>query len=202
MCVRKRACGRATIFSMKRAKTIILDSLWQNADLLVLVVLLQLWPFFTNTPLNLRTALTVAGLCVVFRLFGATRRIETRDSAQPEEKREFVEDPEKVLELSKLTGYEAIRQLTQHLDKWITISGRFEGIAESLQKDAIHLSLLLNDGRRINLRFAVEHGERLRALREGQRITAVGRIPCNGLVFSPEKCELIRVEPVRFACAA
>jgi hypothetical protein len=189
---------------MKRAKTIFLDSLWKNADFLVLLVLLQLWQFLTNTPLNLRTALTVAGLFVICSFFGAVRRIETRDSAQPAkaEKRKFVEDPEMVLELTKLTGYEAIRQLTPYLDKWIAISGRFEGIAESLQKDAIHLSLLLNDGRRINLRFAVEHGERLRALREGQRITAVGRIPCYGLVFSPENCELIRVEPLRLAFAA
>src|SRR5579863_5793035 len=101
---------------MKRAKTIFLDSLWQNADVVALVVLLQLWPFFTHTTLNLRTALTVAGLCVVFRVLGATR---TPDSAQPakEDKREFVEDPEMVLELSKLTGYEAIKRLTPYLGK-------------------------------------------------------------------------------------
>jgi hypothetical protein len=39
----------------------------------------------------------------------------------------------------------------------MTISEVYEGMVESLQRNAIHLSLLLNDGRRVNLRFAVRH---------------------------------------------
>ena len=181
-----------------------LDSLWQNADVLVLVVVMQLWPVLTGSQLNLRTALSLAGLCVVYRLFGAVRETNTSASLAPpeQEKREFVDDPEVVLEIAKRTGYDAVRRLTPYLGKWMTISGRFEGLAESLQRDAIHVSLLLNDGRRVNLRFAVEHGERLRALRVGQRITAIGRIPRFGFEFSPENCELVRVEPVRLAYAS
>lgn len=187
---------------MKRVSIQLLDSLWKNADYLALVVVLQFWTLLTNTPLNLRTALTLAGLCLVYRVYGIVRR-DTAALTAPtvEERREFVGDPDGVLELAKLKGYDAVRGLTPYLGKWITISGRFDGIAESLGRDAVHLSLLVNDGTRINLRFSMEHLERLEALREGQWITAVGRIPRFGLVFSPENCELIRVEPVRLAYA-
>ena len=188
---------------MNRAISIFLRSFRQNADFLALILVLQFWPILTKSALNLRTALTLAGLCIVYRLSGM-RSTETQNPAATEEleKREFVDDSEAVLKIAKLTGYDAVRRLTPYLGKWITISGRFEGLAESLQRDAIHLSLLLNDGRRINLRFGVEHGERLRALREGQRITAIGRIPRFGLEFTPENCELVRVEPVRLAYAS
>lgn len=185
---------------MERAK-IILNSLRRNADLLVFAVVLQFWQFLTGTPANLRTVLTVAGLYLVFRFSSAGREVEQSLSAVPaeKEKREFVEDPEAVLEITKRTGYDRIRQMAPYLGKWMTISGKYEGIAESLQRDAVHLSLLLNDGRRINLRFAVEHWDRLRAIQEGQRITATCQIPRYGLIFSPENCELIRVEPLRIA---
>ena len=84
----------------------------------------------------------------------------------------------------------------------MTISGRFEGIAESLQKDAIHLSLLLNDGRRVNLKYDCEHGDQLRELREGQRITAIGRIQHSYFTFTLEDCELVRAERLRLAYAS
>ena len=88
----------------------------------------------------------------------------------------FVEDPAVVLELAKHTGYDALRRFTPYLGKWMIISGRFDGIAESLQHDSIHLSLLLHDSRRINLRFAIAHRDQLQRLKEGQQITAIGKI--------------------------
>ena len=182
---------------------ILLHSIAQNADFLALILILQYWPLLTNTPLQLSTALTLAGLCIVYRVSAIAREIRTPAAAVPEEKRDFVEDPGAVLELARLTGYEGIRRMTPYIGKWIALSGRFEGIAESLRKDAVHLSLLLDDGRRINLRFSTDYLERLKALREGQRISVAGRIPHGGgLVFSPENCELIRVEPVRLAYAS
>jgi hypothetical protein len=111
--------------------------------------------------------------------------------------RVFVEDPAIVLELAKHTGYDALRRFTPYLGKWIMISGRFDGIAESLQHDSIHLSLLLPDNRRINLRFAIEHRDQLLRLKEGQQITAIGKIEHRNFTFIPEDCELIRVEPIR-----
>ena len=139
---------------MRRAKT----SFWRNADLIILVVVLELWQFITGTQLNVRTALLVVGLCLISRFLGAVGQIESSDSAAPAEpeKREFVHDPDAVLEAAKLTGLDSIRAMTPYLGKWMTIAGKFEGMAESLQKNAIHLTLLLNDGRRVNLRFGVE----------------------------------------------
>ena len=188
---------------MKRTNAIILDALRRNADLFVFVIVMQFWPFLTGAPLNYRTVCTVAGLWMVFRFFGATRETETNSAAPAEkEKREFVNDPDLVLELSKLTGYSAIRRMNPYRGKWMTISGTYEGMAESLQKDAIHVSLLLRDGRRINLRFTMEQGERLRGLSEGQRVMAICEIPRFGLGFTPENCELVRVERLKLACAS
>jgi|SRR5580658_2874449 hypothetical protein len=189
---------------MKRMKTKFLLHLWQSSDILVFAVVLQLWPLLTGTPLNYRTVFTVAGLWIVARFFGAVREVEAHSSAAPSEKetREFVDDPDAVLEVSKLTGYDAIQRMNPYRGKWMTISGRFEGMVESLQRDAIHVSLLLNDRRRINLRFGMEHGEKLRGLREGQRITAICRIPQFGSGFTPENCEVVRVERPRLAYAS
>jgi hypothetical protein len=50
----------------------------------------------------------------------------------------------------------AERLLIPNLDKWIAVSGRFEGIAEPLPGDAVHLSLVRESGRRIHLRFSIE----------------------------------------------
>lgn len=36
----------------------------------------------------------------------------------------------------------------------MTIFGTYDGMVESLQRDSIHVSVLMNGGRRINLRFA------------------------------------------------
>jgi hypothetical protein len=189
---------------MKRVKTKFLLHLWQSSDILIFSLVLQLWPLLTRTPLNYRTILTVAGLWMVARFFGAAQEVEGRSSAAPPEKetREFVDDPDAVLEISKLTGYDAIQRMNPYRGKWMTISGKFEGMVESLQMDAIHVSLLLNDRRRINLRFRMEQGEKLRGLREGQHIIAACRIPQFGLGFTPENCEVVRVERPRLAYAS
>ena len=79
----------------------------------------------------------------------------------------------------------------------MAVSGEFEGIAESLLGDPVHLSLIREGGRRIHVRFPIESRDRLRLLRAGQRITAVCQIRHGfGLgVFTLENAELIRVEP-------
>jgi putative nucleic acid binding protein len=161
------------------------------------------WQLFTKTPLNMRTAFTLAGTYGVLKLLHELQRgyeEVTAESVSTEkvEKRVFVDDPEVVLELAKLTGYEAIRRFTPYLGKWMTISGTFDGIAESLQRDSIHLSLLLSDGRRINLRFAMDYGERLREIKPGQRITVAGQIQQAAyFILVLEKCEVVRAEPLR-----
>ena len=52
---------------MKPTKTIFVDSFKKNADLLVFVLAMQLWPFLTGTPVNFRTALTVGGVWMAAR---------------------------------------------------------------------------------------------------------------------------------------
>ncbi len=175
-----------------------------NLDIIVLAVVAANWQFLTGTPLSWRAALIVAGLCVLFYVNGRVQEMRSQPSDAPveEEKRVFVEDPEMVLGLARLTGYESVRRFGPYIGKWMTISGRFEGIAESLQRDAVHLSLLIDDGRRVNLRFALEQAERLRGLQEGQRITATGRIQHRYFTFTLEECELVRAERLRLAFAS
>jgi len=121
----------------------------------------------------------------------------TAAPGEPAEERAFVEDPEALLELAKLSGYDAIRRFAPYLGKWMKISGTYEGIAKSLLRDSIHLSLLLHDGRRINLRFAFDREEELRGLQIGQRITAICQIQHLNFTLKPENCELVRTEPLR-----
>jgi hypothetical protein len=162
------------------------------------------WEWLTRTPLNMRTALTLAGL---YGVLGILREKQNAcdeagvESSPPEKEKQrvFVKDPEVVLELAKLAGYEAVRRFTPYLGKWTTISGSYEGIAKSFNRDSIHLTLVLNDGRRVNLKFGLEQGERLRELKEGQQISAICQIQHASLTFTPENCELIRAEPLRGA---
>jgi hypothetical protein len=169
------------------------------AAAVVLVAVLLGWPFLTGTPLTLRTELT---LVVFYTIIERTRRVERESESEgkaPRPKRVFVEDSEAVLHHAKLTGFESIGPFNPYREKWMWITGEFEGAAESLQHDAIHASLLLEDGRRLNLRFPMASRERLARLKAGRRITAIGQIPLFGPTFRPENCELVRVEPARLA---
>ncbi len=169
----------------------------------MLAVVAANWQFLTGTPLSWRGALIVAGLGVLFYVNGRVQEMRSQPSDAPvEDKRVFADDPEVVLGLARLTGYEAVRRFGPYIGKWMTISGRFEGIAESLQRDAVHLSLVIDDGRRVNLRFELEHADQLRGLREGQRITATGRIQHRYFTFTLEECELVGAERLRLAYAS
>jgi hypothetical protein len=191
-----------------RAVKVVGRVLLRDLDLLVFLGIAVGWERMTGAPLTLRAAGILVGGYVILRLLyrlGISLKayrdslVEIAASEKEKRLRVFVEDPEVVLELAKLTGYEALRRFTPYLGKWMMISGRFDGATESLQGDAIHLSLILNDGRRINLRFAMDCREQLIRLREGQRITAIGEIEYIAFTFSPQNCELVRVEPIHHA---
>jgi hypothetical protein len=66
---------------MKRVTTNFLH-FWENTDTLILILIMEYWQFLTKTPLNTRTALTVAAICVIFRFFGAKREIDAYASAE------------------------------------------------------------------------------------------------------------------------
>jgi hypothetical protein len=191
---------------MKQAVRAVGRFLVKNSDLLVILAVIEGWERVTGAPFTVRTAVSLLGCYLILRLLYAVgiafeayreRIIEIAASEKEKRLRVFVEDPEVVLELAKHTGYDALRRFTPYLGKWMMIAGRADGIAESLQHDSIHLSVLLNDGRRINLRFAVDHREQLLRLKEGQQITAIGKIQQRSFTFMPEDCELVRVEPIR-----
>ena len=168
--------------------------LLKNAAVLVYLVSVASWQFLTNTPLTLRVVFTLAGVSAIAGFLGyLSGRIESvPDSPAPEqEKRVFVDDPGAVLEIAKLTGYEAIRRFAPYLGKWMTISGIYEGTARSLGQDSIHVSILLKDSRRLNLRFGVDREDEIRGLRAGQRIAAICRIQQFNLAFVPDQCELL-----------
>jgi|HubBroStandDraft_6_1064221.scaffolds.fasta_scaffold132916_2 hypothetical protein len=187
---------------MNRLMIAVGRSLLKNADSLVISIALVSWQFLTRTPPNSRTTATLLGIYVLLRMADAGRRIcehasTVKTAPERETKRVFVGDPEAILELAKLRGYDAAGRVAPYLGKWITISGTYEALAESLRRDSIHLSLLLKDGGRINLQFAVDRGERLRELQEGQRITTICQIQQGyGFSFMPVNCELVRADPL------
>lgn len=154
------------------------------------------WQFVTNTPLTVRTILTLAAFCALSNLFGylsASLRALSAPSVEKPEKREFVDDPRAILDLAKLKGYESIRLFAPYLGKWMTISGVYDGAAKSLDQDSIHVSIFLEDNRRINLRFDAERSQQIRRFKIGQRITAICQIQHRNFTFTPENCELLRI---------
>jgi hypothetical protein len=168
--------------------------LLKNWFLLSYLVAIASWQFLTNTPLTVRIVLTLTGICVVTGLLaylsGRVESVQASPAPEPE-KREFVDDPAAVLEIAKLTGYEAVRRFAPYLGKWMTITGTYEGKARSLGQDAIHVSILLKDSRRLNVRFGVDREDEIRGLRAGQRIAAICRIQQFNLAFVPDQCELL-----------
>src|SRR5579862_4287398 len=176
---------RGTLICMNRAASAFRRLLLKNWELLVFIAVAAGWERITGAPFTVRTAVSLLGCRfilsllwrLVLRLLKVYRDtiIEAAVSENDKRLRVFVEDPAAVLALAKHTGYDALRRFTPYLGKWLMISGSFDGIAESLQHDAIHLSLLLHDNRRINLRFAIEHRDQLLRLTDGQQITAIGR---------------------------
>jgi hypothetical protein len=167
------------------------------ADVLSLLIFMVGWRFLTNTPLTTRTAITVFGLYLVLTLLRVLRSniSASASSGARAEKREFVGDPNQVLEIAKLTGYESLRRFTPYLGKWMTISGTYEGAAKALGQDSMHVSVILNDSRRINLRFAADREPEIRRLQQGQRITANCQIQHINFTFAPENGELVPAEP-------
>jgi len=176
---------------MSRVLTWIGRFLWTNLRFILFLVVLESWPLLTGTPLTMRTALALAGLYVVLAVRG------TEKASWPKPAERIFVPAEAVLEVSRLTGYELLSRMTPYLGKWITVSGTFDGTGESLPHDAIHLSLLLDDGRRFNLRFSTDRAEDLRTLRTGQRITVIGEVQFSGYSLMPENCELISAAAVR-----
>jgi hypothetical protein len=112
--------------------------------------------------------------------------------------RTFVEDADALIDRYGDTGMLTEKVLVPYLGQWVRVSGAFDGAADALVGDAIYLSLVLECGRRIHLRFPIEARERLRLLQEGQQLMAACQIRHGyGVgVFALENCELIRVEPI------
>ena len=178
-------------------------SLGRILDALALSAVLLGWRFFTGSALNTRTALTVAGLYLVLQILQAVqiagKETGTAPAGETRARRVFVKDPAQVLDLAKIEGYEAIRRSTPYLDKWVTISGTFEGRAESLRRDSLYVSQILDDGRRVNLRFAGDKRAAIQCLQQGQRITANCQIQHYDFALRLENCELVDTEPLRKA---
>ncbi len=162
-----------------------------------------------KAPLSVETEWSLCVSAFAAIAFGSwykqVRRADAAEAAlaaernKPGTERVFVEDPQALLDHYTCTGMLAEKVLVPQLEKWITVSGRFEGVAESLLGDAIHLSLTLERGSRVPLRFPIESRYRLERLRTGQQITALCQIRHGyGMgVFELQNSELIRVEPLR-----
>ncbi len=106
--------------------------------------------------------------------------------------RKFLDKPEALLQRYTHTGVLAERLLVPYLDRWIRVHGRLEGTADSLSGDAIFLSLVQENGRRIQLRFPADARERLRLLRQGEPVSAECQVR-HGYgegVFTLENCVL------------
>ena len=190
-----------------------LQFLFSYTDLLVVWSGLLLWEGFAGKPLSVEIKWSSYVAAFVATSFWNWRKqlLRARDAetalASEQRKstaaRKFVRNPEVLLDRYGQTGTPSEKLLVPYLDKWIQVSGSFEGAADSLVGDATFISLILANGRRIQLRFPGDRSCPLRPLREGQQITAVCEIQHGhgAGIFVLDNCELIRVEPSRPALA-
>ena len=162
------------------------------------------WRWLTGTQLTFRTGLLLGTLWVFLAMIQGfiTGVARTLLGEKVKSKREFVKDPDGVLQLARLTGYESIRPFNRYRGKWMTVAGEFEGFTESFERNALHVSVRLEDGRRLVLRFDRDQREAFDPVRSGQRITAIGEIEQAYVQrayfeLQPQHCELVRVEPLR-----
>ena len=192
----------------------VLEFLFSYTDYLLFVwIFLLLWEPFGGKPLSVEIKWSCYLGAFVAASFWNWRtqllRARAAESALAAEKkkltptRTFVQNPEVLLERYGHTGTLSEKLLIPYLDKWIQVSGRFEGAGDSLVGDATFISLILKNGRRVQLRFPGDRGYPLRLLREGQQITALCQIQHGhgAGIFHLDNCELIRAEPVRLALA-
>src|ERR1700678_598494 len=114
--------------------------LLQNSDFLFLSLAMGSWQYITRTPLNVRTALALAGFYLILRTLGALRKFPEYAAAaiadQKEDKRAFVDNPDVVPNLAGLVGFAYVRRSAPYLGKWAAISGSYQGAAESLSRDS------------------------------------------------------------------
>lgn len=182
-------------------------------DLLVVWCAVLLWEALTKRPLPVETKWPLYfGAFVVVSFFNWRKemlraRTAEVDLAAERKKgspiRIFAVHPESLLERYAHRGVRAERLLAPYLDKWIRVSGRFEGTADSLLGDAIFMSLVLENDQRIQLSFSTERRERIRLLRAGEQVVAVCQI-LHGYgagVFTLGNCELVSAEQTRPAFA-
>jgi hypothetical protein len=183
-------------------------------DLLVVWSGLVLWEAFTRKPLPIEIKWSLYSGAFVAASFWNWRKQLLRaiaaEAALAAEKKKsrpvrvFVEDADALLERYGRTGTLSEKLLTPYLDKWIQVSGSFEGATDSLAADATFISLILENGRRIQLRFPGDRGHALRLLREGGQVTAACQIQ-HGYgtgVYVLDNCELIGTGPFRSALAS
>ena len=109
----------------------------------------------------------------------------------------FVENADALLERYGQSG--ALAEKLLPLGEWLQISGSFEGAADSLVGDATFVSIILESGRRVQLRFPNNASDSLRLLQKGQQIMAACQVQHgHGLgVFVLDNCELIAAKPLR-----
>jgi hypothetical protein len=121
------------------------------------------------------------------------------EKGTPAPVRTYVPNAASLLQRHGQTGTAAERLIVPYLDQWLRVSGTFEGAAESLLGDATFLSLLLENGRRIQLRFPGADRNALRLLRNGQTIAAACQIRhgYGAGAFVLDNCELTSAEPIQ-----
>jgi len=178
---------------------------WMRSGLLPVAILLACQAAFTKFAIS-QTEWIVIGITLYSICFEAwneqVQRAEVAEAANAKAKqnatRSFVADTRRILDAYGQAGIDAESRLVAYLGKWVIIDGAFAGMAVSLQRDAIHLTLESSGGRKVHVRFPVDPLERLQALRQGQRIRVVCQIGHGyGLgVMALESGELVWAEPL------
>jgi hypothetical protein len=174
----------------------VLEFAWGYSELTVLWAGIVLWEALTKTklPADTKWQLYAGGFIgmsfVNWRK--ATARIEVAASKSEKPPRIFAEEPEALIAHLSDPKLLTQMQVVSYIDKWITVAGTVEFVTD---RCALPLTLRLDRGQRVHLRFAETEESRLREVRQGQRLTAVCQIrpSYNHARVALENCEVIRL---------
>jgi hypothetical protein len=141
-------------------------------ELLYVWIACGAWEDFTKTHLSAQRVGTLFGCAFVVLSIRNRYRLKARENAAepltPAPPRIFTDDPASLIAQLSNPKLLTDMQVVCYIDKWITLRGTVDFAGGST------LTLLLESGQRVNLRFAQQ--QPLQALRRGDSVTTVSQL--------------------------
>lgn len=153
---------------------------WGYSEMLTIYAGIFVYEWIAKKPVDTVTQWAIcAGAFVAISFWNwqkAVSRAEVAEEKREESKRVYADKPGELIAHLSDPSLLTRMQLIPYMDTWIPVEGVVEDRANSLTGDAIHVTLRLERGRRVNLQFDMRERDQLRGVRPGQYLSAICRV--------------------------